>query len=69
MDEKRLAQLEVERERLMKDIEEKQCAKRAGLRDWERMEREREAAQLRTELAEAALEKVSGEAGMAGTAY
>ena len=67
--EKRLAQLEADREKLLEQIEEKQRAKRASLRDWERLERESETAALRSELAEGHLERMSSDGGIGGTAF
>lgn len=64
--ERRLAQLEEDRRKLMDVIEEKQRAKRAGLRDWERIEREGRREALKSELAEGHLEKLGGEVGGAG---
>ena len=59
--EKRLAQLEEDRKRLLEAIEEKQKGKRKGLREWERVEGERRRDGLRSELAEASLERMQGE--------
>lgn len=53
--------LEEEAARLRKAIDEKQERKRAGLREWERLERESKMAGLRTELAEEGLRALSGE--------
>lgn len=58
---KKLAQLEEESKRLRDAIDEKQKAKRQMLRDWESKERESRRDGLRSELAEAQLEQLSGE--------
>ncbi|MCJ1340388.1 hypothetical protein MMC09_005682 [Bachmanniomyces sp. S44760] len=57
--EKRLAQLEEDKRKLMEIIEEKQKAKRQGLREWEKAERESHREGLRSEFAEAHLERLS----------
>ena len=67
--EKRLLQLEEDKKRLLEAIDEKQKAKRAGLRDWERAERESARDGLKSELAEEALERMQGEGGGSGTAF
>lgn len=59
--EKRLQQLEDDKKRLLEAIEEKQKAKRAGLRDWDRAERESARDGLKSELAEEALERMQGD--------
>ena len=58
---KKLAQLEEESKRLREVIEEKQKVKRQMLRDWDSKERESRRDSLRSELAEAQLEQLSGE--------
>ena len=58
---KKLAQLEEESKRLREAIDEKQKVKRHMLRDWESKERESRRDGLRSELAEAQLEQLSGE--------
>ncbi|KAL9634053.1 MAG: hypothetical protein Q9164_004323 [Protoblastenia rupestris] len=58
---KKISQLEEDAERLRKQIEEKQKEKRAGLREWDTRERESRREGLRSELAEAQLEALSGE--------
>ena len=65
--EKRLMQLEEDKKRLMDVIEEKQRAKRAGLREWEKSEREAGREALRSELAEGHLGALAGDGG--GGAY
>lgn len=64
--EKRLAQLEADAEKLREQIEEKQRAKRQGLREWEGLEREAGVSGLRSELAEKHLGKLTGEDGGEG---
>ena len=63
---RKLNQIEDEKKRLEAMIEEKQRGKRAGLRDWDRMEREAKRDALRSELAEGHLERMSGEVGGRG---
>ena len=58
---KKLAQLEEESKRLREVIDEKQKVKRQMLRDWESKDRESRRDGLRSELAEAQLEQLSGE--------
>lgn len=53
----------------MEAIEEKQKAKREGLREWERTERERTREGLKSELAEGALERMQGEGSTSGAAF
>ena len=65
---KKINQLEEDAERLRKQIEHKQKEKRAGLREWETRERESRREGLRSELAEAQLEGLSGEV-IGGTAF
>ena len=65
---KKISQLEEDAERLRKQIEEKQKEKRAGLREWDTRERESRREGLRSELAEAQLEGLSGEV-IGGTAF
>ena len=47
---------------MRKTIEEKEARKRKGLREWERLGRETEAASFRSQLAEEALRSATGEA-------
>ena len=53
----------------MEQIEEKQREKRKNLREWETRERESRRDGLRSELAEEALEAMSGEGTTVGTAF
>ncbi|KAI5294413.1 hypothetical protein KEM52_004084, partial [Ascosphaera acerosa] len=64
--ERRLAQLEHDRARLQAQVEEKQKAKRARLREWERLCRESAAGALRSELAETQLQSLTEGAGISG---
>ncbi len=66
---KRLAELEEGKKKLMDQIEEKQRDKRKNLREWESLERESRRDGLRSELAERALEEMSGEGIGTGTAF
>lgn len=68
--EKRLAQLEVDKEKLLEQIVEKQKVKRAGLRDWDRLERESAIGALRSELADGHLQRmVEGDSIGGGVAF
>lgn len=62
VDEKRLAALDNERERLYKEIDEKQRRKRAAENEYVKAERDAIAARLRTDLAEQALDRLGGRA-------
>lgn len=68
-DNSKLLKLEEEMRRLQDQIEEKQAAKRKGLRDWERQERELENAGLKVELAEQHLAVLNGDDGGSGAAF
>lgn len=65
---KKINQLEGDAEKLRKTIDEKQKTKREVLREWETRERESRREGLRSELAEAQLEGLSGEV-IGGTAF
>lgn len=58
--EKRLFQLEGDRDKLIEQVEDKQHAKRSILRDWDRLEKESILSSLRSELAESHLQRMSG---------
>ena len=58
--------LEEEAEKLRKQIEEKEARKRKGLREWDRLQRETDAATLRTALAEESLRAAQGETESGG---
>ncbi|GAB7354812.1 hypothetical protein MBLNU459_g5202t2 [Dothideomycetes sp. NU459] len=60
-DHSRLDKLEEEAERLRRAIDDKQLRKRKGLREWERLERESEAAGLRAQLADESVRALAGE--------
>ena len=66
---KRLAELEEQKRKLQDQIDEKQREKRKGLREWDSKERESRRDGLRSELAEEALEAMSGEGVGTGTAF
>lgn len=59
--EKRLSQLEVDREKLLEHVAETQKSKRAGLRDWDRLDREISICALKSELAEGHLQRMADE--------
>jgi len=64
--ERKMKMLEAEAERVRAEIAEKQRAKREALIEWEVRERESEREGLKSELAEASLNKLSeGEGGRA----
>lgn len=67
--EKRLAQLEDDKKKLLEQIEIKQKAKRAGLREWDKTERETKREGLKSELAEGHLERITGEGVVSGAAF
>ena len=66
---KRLTELEEGSKKLMEQIEERQREKRRNLREWEVRERESRRDGLRSELAEEALEAMSGEGTGMGSAF
>lgn len=61
VDRAKLDRLQEEAEKLRKAIDEKEARKRKSLREWDRLSRETEAASLKTQLAEEALRRESGE--------
>lgn len=67
--EKRLSQLETDKEKLLGQISEKQKNKRSGLRDWERLSRESATGALRSELAEGHLQRMTDGDGIGGSAF
>ena len=69
VDTTKIEKLEDEAQRLRDLISEKQTNKRQGLREWEKLEREGEAARLRSELAEESLRGLNGETEMGGPAF
>ena len=66
--EKRLQQIEDDKKKLMEIIEQKQAAKRKGLREYEKGEREVRREGFRSEEAERGLERLS-EGTAAGAAF
>ena len=60
-DRTRLDKLQEEAEKLRKAIDEKEKRNRKGLREWDRLSRDTEAAAFRSQLAEEALRNASGE--------
>lgn len=66
---KRLAELEEQKKKLQDQIDEKQREKRRSLREWQSKERESRRDGLRSELAEEALESMSGEGAGTGNAF
>ncbi|KAJ5343360.1 uncharacterized protein N7506_003184 [Penicillium brevicompactum] len=59
--EKRLCQLETDREKLLEQIAETQRTKRVELRDWDRLDRESAICALKSELAEGHLQRMADE--------
>ncbi|CAG8906842.1 unnamed protein product [Penicillium egyptiacum] len=59
--EKRLAQLDADKEKLLEQIAETQRSKRAELRDWDRLDRESSICALKSELAEGHLQRMADE--------
>ncbi|KAL4788403.1 hypothetical protein BJX76DRAFT_109104 [Aspergillus varians] len=66
--EKRLSQLDTDRDRLFEQIAESQKLKRAGLRDWDRLDRESSISALKSELAEGHLQCIADTEGTFGRA-
>ena len=64
--ERRLVQLEADRERLFEQVMTTQKIKRAGLRDWDRVDRESSICALKSELAEGHLQRMAEESSIAG---
>lgn len=64
--EKRLLQLETDREKLLQQVMETQRSKRAGLRDWDRLDRESSICALKSELAEGHLQRMAEESSIGG---
>lgn len=59
--EKRLALLDVDKEKIIEQIAETQRSKRAELRDWDRLDRENSICALKSELAEGHLQRMADE--------
>ncbi|KAI9800408.1 MAG: hypothetical protein M1833_003294 [Piccolia ochrophora] len=65
----RLAKLQADQKRLETELAEKLEKKRAGLRGWDRMERESAREGLKSELAEQQVRAMAGEGGVGGAAF
>lgn len=59
--ERRLSQLDADKEKLLEQIAETQRSKRAELRDWDRLDRESAICALKSELAEGHLQRMADE--------
>ncbi|KAB8214186.1 hypothetical protein BDV33DRAFT_183163 [Aspergillus novoparasiticus] len=57
--EKRLSQLDADRDRLMEQIADTQRSKRVGIRDWDRLDRDSSICALKSELAEGHLQRIA----------
>ncbi len=68
MTEKRLSQLDADRGRLFEQFAESQKLKRAGLRDWDKLDRESSICALKSELAEGHLQCITDTEGTLGRA-
>ncbi|KAL4866417.1 hypothetical protein BDV12DRAFT_172982 [Aspergillus spectabilis] len=66
--EKRISQLDTDRDRLFEQIAESQKQKRTGLRDWERLDRDSSICALKSELAEGHLQCITDAEGAFGKA-
>ncbi|KAL4746010.1 hypothetical protein BDW72DRAFT_185719 [Aspergillus terricola var. indicus] len=66
--EKRLSQLDADKDRLFNQIAESQKLKRAGLRDWDKLDRESSICALKSELAEGHLQCITDAEGILGRA-
>ncbi|KAL4915564.1 hypothetical protein BDW62DRAFT_188114 [Aspergillus aurantiobrunneus] len=64
--EKRLSQLDTDKDRLFEQIAESQKLKRDGLRDWDRLDRESSICALKSELAEGHLQCITDSSGVIG---
>lgn len=67
--EKRLTQLEADREKLLDQMTVTQKTRRAGLRDWDRLDRESSICALKSELAEGHLQRMADESIGGGVLY
>ncbi|KAI9730512.1 MAG: hypothetical protein M1834_005753 [Cirrosporium novae-zelandiae] len=67
--EKRIAQLEAEAEKIRAAIEEKQKGLRQGMKEWDQLERESARDALRSQLAEEHLERLTSDGGMGPTTF
>ncbi|KAL5332361.1 hypothetical protein BJX70DRAFT_384364 [Aspergillus crustosus] len=66
--ERRISQLDTDKDRLLTQIAESQRLKRAGLRDWDRLDRESTICALKSELAEGHLQSITHTEGAFGKA-
>jgi hypothetical protein len=57
--EKRLSQLDADKDRLIEQIADSQRLKLVGLRDWDRLDRENSICALKSELAEGHLQRIT----------
>lgn len=67
--EKRFSQLEADQEKLLEQLAEAQRSKRAGLRDWDRLDRETSICALKSELAEGHLQRMADESLAGGIPF
>lgn len=69
VDRSKLDKLEEDAERLRRIIDEKEAKKRKAVREWDRLSRETEAAAYRSQVADEALRKGSGDADIYSAAF
>ncbi|KAJ5238685.1 hypothetical protein N7468_003304 [Penicillium chermesinum] len=67
--EKRFSQLEADQEKLLEQLADAQRLKRAGLRDWDRLDRETSICALKSELAEGHLQRIADESLAGGIPF
>ncbi|KAJ5763169.1 hypothetical protein N7533_001850 [Penicillium manginii] len=67
--ERRLAQLDADKEKLLEQMAATQKPRRAGLRDWDRLDRESSICALKSELAEGHLQRMADESIGGGVLY
>lgn len=67
--EKRISQLEADQEKLLERLADAQRLKRAGLRDWDRLDRETSICALKSELAEGHLQRMADESLAGGIPF
>lgn len=68
-DKTKIYKLEEEARKLRELIEQKEAAKRSGLKEWDKAERESNNVALRAELAEQHLRTLNGDGEMGGAAF
>lgn len=68
-DKSKILKLEEEARKLREMIDKKEDAKRQKLREWDALEKDAETAQLRVDLAEGSLQRLSGEGEVGGAAF